>query len=501
MAGLIQGECEALVSRHISEDTCKHFGYMKGKHKGRNVQIAPYYNADGEMVAQKLRYPDKTFAWLGDAADALPFGATKFPKSGKMIVVTEGEIDALAMSQVQGNKWPVVSIACGADLPFDKEGNPLPMTKIKKYFAKHREYFKNFEKVVLMFDMDAQGKASARAAAEILGPRARIADLPRHDAADCLKEGLAKEMLGAMWAAVPHRPEGIVELSTLREQVMKAVEWGLPWPWPKLTQLTYGRRYGEVYAIGAGAGTGKTDFYTQVIEQTVRELGLPVGVFSLEQAPKETALRIAGKHARKRFHVPDAGWTQEELESTWESLIQTQKVFLYDSFGINDWDVIEDRIRFLHAGEGVRHFFIDHLTALATGNGGEERVILEELMAKIGALVKELDICIYLVSHLATPEGKPHEEGGRVYLRHLKGSRAIGFWCHFAFGLERDQQAEDPIERRTTTLRVLKDRYTGQATGETIQMLYDTDTGMLGEKETSATKMGFENESDQKSDF
>jgi hypothetical protein len=49
-----------------------------------------------------------------------------------MIVVTEGEIDALAMSQVQGNKWPVVSIACGADRPTDDAGNELPMTKIRE---------------------------------------------------------------------------------------------------------------------------------------------------------------------------------------------------------------------------------------------------------------------------------------------------------------------------------------------------------------------------------
>ena len=86
-----------------------------------------------------------------------------------------------------------------------------------------------------------------------------------------------------------------------------------------------------------------------------------------------------------------------------------------------------------------------------------------------------------MVSHLATPMGKPHEEGGRVSIRHFKGSRAIGFWCHFMFGLERDQQAEDETERQTTTFRVLKDRYTGQATGLTFPLNYDHVTGKLYE--------------------
>jgi twinkle protein len=53
------------------------------------------------------------------------------------------------------------------------------------------------------------------------------------------------------------------------------------------------------------------------------------------------------------------------------------------------------------------------------------------------------NVMLTFVSHLATPEGKPHEEGGRVMIRHFKGSRAIGFWCHFMFGLERNQQDQD----------------------------------------------------------
>jgi twinkle protein len=31
-----------------------------------------------------------------------------------MLTITEGEIDALSVSQAQGNKWPVVSVPTGA---------------------------------------------------------------------------------------------------------------------------------------------------------------------------------------------------------------------------------------------------------------------------------------------------------------------------------------------------------------------------------------------------
>src|SRR3546814_194211 len=110
---------------------------------------------------------------------------------------------------------------CGRQCHTDSQA----MSKIKKYFAKHSDYFKNFEKVVLMFDSDIQGRSSAEAAATVLGARAAIAELPLHDAADCLKEGKTAELIDAMWKAVPYRPAGIVELSTLRDKAMGGVVW------------------------------------------------------------------------------------------------------------------------------------------------------------------------------------------------------------------------------------------------------------------------------------
>lgn len=487
VAGLIEGTVAPLLARGITEETCRHFNYMKGTYKSRNVQIAPYYDVNGQIVAQKLRFPDKTFVWLGDQNEALPFGANKF-KGGRKIVVTEGEIDALAMSQVQGNEWPVVSIGCGAG------------PQVRKYIAKHRDYFTAFDEVILMFDNDEPGREAAQVAAEVIGSsKAKIAELPLKDAGEMLLAGKTKELISAMWNAKTYTPAGIVELGSLRQSVMEGVKWGVPWPWQRLTELTYGRRTGEVYCVGAGTGTGKTDVFTQIIDHTINVLNEPVGVFYLEQAPRETAMRIAGKRAKKRFHVPDAGWTLEDLSTTWDELERSRKVFLYDSFGVNDWSDIEDRIRYLAHGEGVKHFFIDHLTALAA-HQDDERKALSLIMSSIGGLVKELDICIYLISHLATPDGTPHEEGGRVMLRHLKGARDIGFWCHYAFGLERNQQAEDPIERRTTTFRILKDRYTGQATGQTFLLRYDQQTGMLDEVTFESEAPDFKDETQTDTD-
>jgi twinkle protein len=203
-------------------------------------------------------------------------------------------------------------------------------------------------------------------------------------------------------------------------------------------------------------------------------------VLYLEQPTVETSKRIAGKLAGKRFHVPDGSWTAEELEAAFSQIEQTGNVAMFDAFGATSWDVIGPMIRYMVTGLGCMHIFLDHLTALAAAED-DERKALEKIMAELAGIAQETGAMLHFVSHLATPEGKPHEEGGRVMIRHFKGSRAIGFWSHFMFGLERDQQAEDIDSRSVTTLRCLKDRFTGGATGKTWALQYDEPTGLLTE--------------------
>lgn len=490
VADFVDGEVTALVKRGIREETARKWDYRVGLFKGKHVQIANYRDASGAVVAQKLRFANKDFTVTGDLKKAGLYGQHLWRDKGKMLVVVEGEIDALTVSQLQQNKWPVVSVPNGAD-------------GARKAFANNLEYLLGFDHVIIMFDVDKMktkpdgttyypGQDAAKECAEILPPgRAKIATLPMKDPNEMLQAGRGAEVVEAIWGAKVYRPDGVVSLSDIRKEVVKVPEKGLPWCFPALTKLTYGRRYGEVYAVGAGTGVGKTDVLTQQIAFDVIELDQKVGVIFLEQQPAETGKRIAGKVARKRFHVPDAGWVQGELEAALDKLDLHDSIRFYDHFGQCDWDVIEARIRFMYHSEGIKLFYLDHLTALATGLADEsEKDALERIMGRIGSLVKELKIIIILVSHLTTPEGKPHEEGGRVTVRQFKGSRAIGFWCHFMFGLERDQQAEDPEERRKITFRVVKDRFTGQATGEVFYLGYNVDEGTLYETEAGSSGGG-----------
>lgn len=480
---IVDTEIMPLAKRSLSDDTCRKFSYSVGEHQGKYVQIAPYYNAEGVLVAQKIRDEQKNIRWLGDPSEALPFGAQAWQQTGRKIVVTEGEIDALSVSQALGNSWPVVSIATGAG------------PQVKKYIARHRDYFNAFDEVVLMFDMDDAGRKAVVEAAEVIGPKARIATLPMKDANEMLVAGRVKDLVDATWRAKKYQPDGIVELSEIREKVMAPRDWGMTYPWDELTHLTYGIRRGELIGMGAAAGFGKTTVFTEIASHLVNAHGEKVGLFFLEQSPAETGKHLCNTIGNKRFHLPESegGWTQPELEASWDQLLKAGgKVFLYDSFGINEWESIDARIRHLHHAEDVNYFFLDHLTALAT-HKDDERKELDVIMANLGSLVKELNVTVFFISHLATPDGTPHEEGGHVSLKHLRGSRSIAYWSTFVFGGERDQQADDVIARATATMRIVKDREGGN-TGEVFHLFYDKRTGRLvasGPPPSNGNRHGF----------
>jgi twinkle protein len=472
----IPGTAQALLRRHITEETCRHFGYLVGTDPktGKVVQLAPYRNAAGEVVAQKVRDADKNFCVVGKLKEALPlFGQHLWGEGGRKVVITEGEIDCLTVSQLQGNKWPVVSVPNGA-------------TGAAKSIRAALEWLEKFDEVILMFDQDDPGRAAAAECAALFSPgKCKVAMLPLKDPNEMLKAGRGAEVIKAMWDAKPYRPDGIRSLDDVAEAAALDIERGLPWFLPTLDELTYGRRPGEVHTFGAGTGVGKTDLFTQSIAHDLTVLGIPVGVIYLEQPVVETVRRIAGKVAGKVLHVPGLV-TVEERKAAIAELQKHPHLHLYDSFGVADWETLKAKIRFMAVSLGCKVVYLDHLTALAAG-AEDERVALEKIMAELAALALELGVWVGLISHLSTPEGKPHEEGGRVMVRHFKGSRAIGFWSHFMYGLERNQQAEDEAERQTTVLRILKDRNTGQSTGKVVLLGYDRETGRLFEQEQAAS--------------
>ena len=100
-------------------------------------------------------------------------------------------------------------------------------------------------------------------------------------------------------------------------------------------------------------------------------------------------------------------------------------------------------------------------------------------MRGLNDLNKELPFSLFYIAHLRKKESKQssHEEGGRVTMDDFAGGKSITQYANFVFGIERDQQSEDVESRNETTWRCLKDRMSGQGTGQTVRLMFDPETG------------------------
>lgn len=464
------GEFRALGKRRITEDTCRKYGYSISVDRNGNTCQVASFKKDGKIVAQKIRYPNKDFKYLGEKGAGL-WGQHLFRDGGKMLVITEGEIDCMTVSQLQGNKWPVVSIPNGAQ-------------GAKRDVQKSLEFVSKFEKVVIMFDMDEPGNLAAVEVAKLLKPgQAFIAQLPFKDPNECLLQGEGKAVISAMWEAKPYRPDGIVNASELWERVKKPKENNsVDYPWSGLQQKTLGARKGELVVLTAGSGVGKSAVVREIAHHFM-ENGQTVGMLMLEENIERTALSFMGLHLNYPLHLDRGEFTEEELHAAFKATSGGGRLWLYDHFGSTSAGNLLERVRYLATGCGCDYIVLDHISiavsdADANDTNLDERKLIDMLMTKLRSLVEELGIGLFLISHLRRPQGKGHEEGAMTSLSQLRGSHSIAQLADFVIGLERNQQ--DDETRNETILRVLKNRFSGD-TGEAGILYFDPNTGRLND--------------------
>lgn len=458
---------QPLTKRKLSEETCKKWDYFIGDYNGRQVQVANYKDAQGVPVAQKIRFPNKDFLFIGDTKSAGLYGQHLWRDGGKMITVCEGEVDALSLSQAFGNKWPVVSVPNGA-------------AGAKKAIQKQLEWLNKFEKVVFCFDNDTAGINAAKECAALLPPaKSRIANLPMKDANEMLVNGRTSELVDAIWSAKEHRPDGILNGADLWETVSLEEDiqsWN--YPFAGLNHMTQGLRKGEIVTVTAGSGIGKSQICREFAYHLLIQ-GETIGIVALEESVKRSALGMMGIAANKPLHLQNVEVTDEEKRLAFENTLGTGRVYLYDHWGSTDSDNLLEKIRYLANGCGCGFIVLDHISIVVSGiDGGDERRIIDNTMTKLRALCEELQITIILVSHLKRPEGKGHEEGGATSLSQLRGSAAIAQLSDLVIGCERNQQ--DPENANITVLRILKNRWTGE-TGIGCLLSWDRNTNRMTE--------------------
>jgi twinkle protein len=462
-------EAVHVVERGISSATMHHFGAGSD---GKNYYF-PYCDATGKVIAAKVRaVQSKDFSIQGDWKHATLFGQNKFTPGGKAVTITEGEFDTLAVYQLTGSRFPVVSVRNGAQAAL-------------KDCRTSYEYLDSFDKIVICFDNDEPGKTAANQVAELFGSKAHIFK-PKQDglkdACDYLAKGLNKEFVDTWWDAEKYVPDGIVSGSTLWELVNQKEEKAeVMYPYNGINDLTYGIRLGELVTVTAGSGLGKSQFLREIVWQILSKTEDNIGLMFLEESVKKTAKSLMALAADKPLHLPDCEVTDEELRRAFDNTLGTDRLFLFDHFGSTSVDNIINRVRFMARGLACKYVFVDHVSIIVSAQeSGDERKAIDEIMTKLRMLVQETGIALFVVSHLKRPDSKGHEEGAVTSLAQLRGSGSIAQLSDMVIGLERNGQHVETNERNTTYVRVLKNRFSG-LTGLACRLLYSRHTGRMNE--------------------
>lgn len=495
----LAGTISELPHRGIREETCRFYDYRVAS----NYEIENFL-VDGIIVSQHVRNTiKKDFWWNGSTKNIPLFGQWLFPSGGKRLLITEGAIDCLTMSQMFGNKYPVVSI-------------PNGVGSATKNIKENYDFVSSFETIVLCFDMDEPGQKAVRAVADLLPPgKVRIMKLPRKDPNEMLMAAESAQLISSYWNAVPYSPDSILHVSSILN-TPKEETVVYEYPWDSMTTFMVGQDSGRLNLWTAAPGQGKTSILREIMFQHLKE-GRGVGCIFLEESPAQTVDDLIGLMLRKsvrRIHsqrmlnefrkgsgkdpiaddVIDT-LTDDEYNEACDAFSKLP-LYVYNHIGNTEIKNILNRLDFMASGLGCKVLVVDHITLLGnmlldsqSDNGiNNERLILDDVMKHLRALVERTGCIIHIISHIKKTD-KNVDEGAKLSLSDLRGSGSLAQIADNVFSLERNRQSPDEKIQNTTLIRVLKNRKTGKC-GISSALYWDKNKSSLEETKFSISQEG-----------
>lgn len=462
-----------LTDRGISAATAKKYGVTSiPEGEGGDVKhVYPYFDKDGIHVGNKLRRRTaKDFRWEGNAASATLFGQNVFPAgSAKAVTLVEGECDAMAAFEMQGSRFPVVSVKSASSAPKD--------------VADSFEYLNSFPEIVICFDKDEAkvnpqtgevrypGQEAAVAVAGMFPiGKVRVLTLAEHkDPNEYLIERKADKFRDEWWKAPRFTPTGLKLGKDMWDEISTPKNYEtVPYPFDGLNHKTYGIRLSEFVLVTAETGVGKTSVLKEIEHYLLGHTERGIGLLHLEEPNSDTALGLMSISANKPLHLPDVRETvaPAELREYYDKSVNTDRVVIWDHFGSNNVQEVLNKIRHMH-NLGCKYIVLDHLSIVVSDQSGDERKQLDEISTKIKTLCMELNIAVIAVIHL-----------NRQGL--IRGSAGPEQLANIALQLHRDKEDADEWRRNVTKVTIIKNRFCGR-TGPACYLFYDEMTGRLRE--------------------
>ena len=464
------GDYCPLADRKIAEATARKF-QVQFQPNEKVQHVYPYFDKQGRHVANKLRFqgPKKDFVCQGLWKEATLFGQQLWPPgSAKALTLVEGECDALAASEMQGNRFPTVSVKNGA-------------SGAVRDCVDNFEYLNSFETIVICFDKDEPkvnpatgevrypGQEAALTCAGLF-PLGKVRILTLQDGKDpndYLASGKTRQFMEEWWKAPVFTPTGLKLGKDMWEEIRKPKQFNsIPYPWDALNKMTYGIRLSELVLLTGDTGDGKTSIVKEIEYYILKNTVKSVGLLHLEEPNEDTGMSLMSIEANKPLHLPDVreGVTDEELRKYYDAIVNTERVVIWDHFGSNSIHEVLGKIRHM-AALGCKYIVLDHLSIVVSDQSGDERKQLDEISTKLKMLCMELNIAVIAVIHL-----------NRVGL--IRGSAGPEQLANIVMKIYRNKDDIDEWRRNVSKVMIKKNRFCSR-TGPGVYLHYDPMTGRL----------------------
>jgi replicative DNA helicase len=266
--------------------------------------------------------------------------------------------------------------------------------------------------------------------------------------------------------------QGFMEIQPLLTQVMERIDMlyhrdnpsdvtGVPTGYHDLDSRTSGMQAGDLIIVAGRPSMGKTALALNIAEHVAVDNRLPVGVFSMEMAGTQLAMRLMGsvgkldQHRMRTGKLTDEDWNRL---TTAVGKLHDAPIHIDETPALNSLE-LRARARRLHRQYGTLGLIVvDYLQLMQASRPGENRATeISEISRGLKALAKELKVPVVALSQLN--RGLEQRPNKRPVMSDLRESGAIEQDADLILFIYRDEVYNpDSADKGTAEIIIGKQR-------------------------------------------
>ena len=479
-----------LASRGIDIDVALDSGCIPTIKNNRPVLA---FTFNDENAVKYRATEDKKFWWEGNSLTlwGKQYKKEEVPHMEKVIIITEGEFDALAIRTAFKDRFTVdcFSVPNGASAKLGSEGKIDPKEDGRfKYVWNEKDKFDEAERIILATDNDDAGLALKEELARRLSrAKCYFVDFENcKDANEYLLEKGEDKLRNQIINAQPMPLKYLNTIEDYEDELESLYQNGNPrgvsTGYKSLDDL-FTLKEGSLVVVTGLPNMGKSNFVTQLTVNVAKKYGMKTCFCSFEMPPALHSAQLMQIINNKPFYQLEGGHPRITEQEKQESLDFIKDHFLFMDFKMGaDIDTILESAEAGVQRMGSRILVVDPFNFIQRPNDGMVTDQVSEMLNKLLVFAKEKDVLVFFVCHPA----KPMDRSKKFVPTGMDISHSMNFFAKCDLGIT-VHRGEDAVE-----IHCWKSRYYWLGKQGMCKMTYNPVAGTYGEYEKIEKKYNFD---------